>query len=78
MEYMEASLADLIAMHEDEPQINEAQIARVARETLKALIYLHSLQRIHRDVRSDNILLDASGEIKLGIIKYFHNNPIYI
>ncbi|CAG8523924.1 10445_t:CDS:10 [Diversispora eburnea] len=65
MEYMEVSLADLIAMYEDELQINELQIALVARETLKALIYLSSLQRIHRDVRSDNILLNAWGDIKI-------------
>ncbi|RHZ78752.1 hypothetical protein Glove_156g86 [Diversispora epigaea] len=65
MEYMEVSLADLIAMYEDELQISELQIALVARETLKALIYLSSLQRIHRDVRSDNILLNAWGDIKI-------------
>ena len=63
---MEVSLADIISMHSDGPRINEFQIARVAREILKALTYLHSLDRIHRDVRSDNILLNAKGDIKLG------------
>ncbi|PKC06968.1 hypothetical protein RhiirA5_418855 [Rhizophagus irregularis] len=65
MECMEVSLADIISMHSDGPRINEFQIARVAREILKALTYLHSLNRIHRDVRSDNILLNAKGDIKL-------------
>ncbi len=66
MECMEVSLADIISIHSDGPRMNEFQIARVAREILKALTYLHSLNRIHRDVRSDNILLNAKGDIKLG------------
>ncbi|CAG8457462.1 13291_t:CDS:2 [Gigaspora rosea] len=65
MEFMEVSLADLIAMYPDEPRMNELQIAFVSREILKALVYLHSLQRIHRDVRSDNVLLNVRGDIKL-------------
>ena len=66
MEYMEVSLADLISIYQDGSRISEFHIARVAREILKALTYLHSLNRIHRDVRSDNILLNAKGDIKLG------------
>ncbi|CAG8784076.1 30809_t:CDS:2, partial [Racocetra persica] len=62
MEFMEVSLADLIA---DELQMSEPQIALVTREILKALTYLHSQRRIHRDVRSDNVLLNARGDIKL-------------
>lgn len=33
---------------------------------VKALIYIHSLKRIHRDIKSDNILLGKNGEVKLG------------
>ncbi|CAG8521525.1 15025_t:CDS:10, partial [Cetraspora pellucida] len=62
MEFMEVSLADLIA---NELQMSELQIALVTQEILKALTYLHGQRRIHRDVRSDNVLLNARGDIKL-------------
>jgi len=51
-------------------QMNEAQIARVTRETLKALVYIHSQHRIHRDIKSDNILLNEKGEIKIADFGY--------
>ncbi|RKP14379.1 kinase-like domain-containing protein, partial [Piptocephalis cylindrospora] len=65
MEYMDAgALTDLIC---DDPayRLQEAEMARVAKEVLKALQYLHEHERIHRDVKSDNILLSSRGEVKL-------------
>lgn len=37
----------------------------MCRETLTALVYIHSLHRIHRDIKSDNILLNLKGEVKI-------------
>jgi serine/threonine protein kinase len=65
MECMDVSLADIISI-DSEPRMQELHIARVARDTLRALCRIHKLNRIHRDIRSDNILLNMRGEIKLG------------
>ena len=37
----------------------------IIQQILKALSYMHSKYVIHRDVKSDNILLNYEGEVKL-------------
>ncbi|KAI8336502.1 kinase-like domain-containing protein [Blakeslea trispora] len=64
MEYMDVSLADIISLDEG-PRMREEQIARIARDILRGLCRMHRLNRIHRDIRSDNILLNTRGEVKL-------------
>lgn len=44
---------------------SEEHVAYILRETCKALVHLHKNHIIHRDVRGNNILIAASGEIKL-------------
>eukprot|EP01099_Mayorella_cantabrigiensis_P005390 TRINITY_DN430_c0_g1_i2.p1 TRINITY_DN430_c0_g1~~TRINITY_DN430_c0_g1_i2.p1 ORF type:complete len:382 (-),score=92.76 TRINITY_DN430_c0_g1_i2:16-1161(-) len=43
----------------------ESQIAYVAREMLKALDFLHEKQLIHRDLKSANVMMSVTGEIKI-------------
>ncbi|KAI8819942.1 kinase-like domain-containing protein [Fimicolochytrium jonesii] len=62
MEFMEGGpLTDII----DTNTLNEAQIAAICCETIKGLHHLHRRNIIHRDIKSDNVLLDADGHVKI-------------
>jgi serine/threonine protein kinase len=62
MEYMEGgSLTDVVTAN----LMTEGQIAAVSRETAQGLEHLHRHGVIHRDIKSDNVLLSLNGDIKL-------------
>jgi len=69
MELMDGCLTDVL---EQFPKValDERQIALVCRETLKSLSYIHNSHRVHRDIKSDNILLNSRGEIKIADFGY--------
>ena len=45
--------------------MKEPDIAYVCKELTNALSWLHSRNCIHRDIKSDNILLGSEGQVKL-------------
>lgn len=62
MEFMEGgALTDIVT----NSRMDEVQIATVCKACLKALAFLHANGVIHRDIKSDSILLSHDGKVKL-------------
>ncbi|XP_066559945.1 serine/threonine-protein kinase PAK 4 [Amia ocellicauda] len=62
MEFLEGGALTDIVTH---TRMNEEQIAAVCVSVLKALSVLHTQGVIHRDIKSDSILLTHDGRVKL-------------
>lgn len=50
--------------------MTEEQIATVCKQCLTALAFLHSEGVIHRDIKSDSILLGADGTVSWWLLLY--------
>jgi len=71
MELMDGGcLTDVLEQYSNGIHLTEVQIAHVCLQTLKSLFYIHNCHRIHRDIKSDNILLNSKGEVKVADFGY--------
>ncbi|ODN75339.1 hypothetical protein L202_06515 [Cryptococcus amylolentus CBS 6039] len=62
MEFMEGgALTDVI----ENNKLTEDQIAAICLETCRGLQHLHSRAIIHRDIKSDNLLMNSLGQVKI-------------
>lgn len=62
------ALTDMVV--ENAGKLTEEICAYILRETLYGLDFLHSKSIIHRDIKSDNILFNTEGDIKLADFGY--------
>ena len=68
VEHMEgATLAEVVVAN----LMTEGQIAAVSRETCQGLDHLHRHGVIHREIKTNNVLLSMDGDIKLGTSRPF-------
>ena len=56
---------ELFEILEDDKNLPESEIRKLAQQLVQALYYLHSNRIIHRDMKPQNILISSNGVIKL-------------
>ncbi|KAJ2915100.1 hypothetical protein MD484_g5300, partial [Candolleomyces efflorescens] len=65
MELMERSLADVISLVDQGLMLQDRTMARFASDILRGLEYLEQHNIAHRDIRSDNLLVNKAGVLKI-------------
>ncbi|XP_064620244.1 serine/threonine-protein kinase TAO1-B-like isoform X2 [Lineus longissimus] len=63
MEYCLGSASDIVEVHKK--PLKEEEISAISNDALIGLEYLHSQNKIHRDIKAGNILLTENGTVKL-------------
>lgn len=63
MELMSCSVFNLL--YNTTAGLSEGNAVRIAKECLEGLVYLHSKNYMHRDIKCENILLSRNGQVKL-------------
>ncbi|CAD8055051.1 unnamed protein product [Paramecium sonneborni] len=61
----EFAQGELYEILEDDHNLPESEVRKIAQQLVRALHYLHSNRIIHRDMKPQNILLSANGVVKL-------------
>lgn len=55
----------LYLMQLDDGPLEEQEIAFILQQVLRALVYVHTQQRVHRDIKAANVLLSVAGAVKI-------------
>ena len=63
LEIMDCSLLDILEKYYD--KWSEGVVKYILWQGLRGLDFLHKMNIIHRDIKSDNILVNTSGAVKL-------------
>ena len=61
----EYAQGELFQILEDDKELPEDEVQKIAKQLVQALHYLHSQRIIHRDMKPQNILIGAQGTVKL-------------
>ena len=69
VEYMDRKSLTQIAINQYK-NINENILIYIIHEVLTGLKYIHKYGKIHRDIKSDNILINSQGNIKIADFGY--------
>lgn len=69
IEYMDYGALNHFIAHYGK-MIEERVITYIIREILKGLHSIHKRRQVHRDLKSDNILINRKGDIKIGDFGY--------
>lgn len=77
----EFAQGELFEILEDDRNLPENEVRKIAQQLVHALYYLHSHRIIHRDMKPQNILISANGIVKLcdfGFARSMSTNTIVL
>jgi len=77
----EFAQGELFEILEDDRNLPENEVRKIAQQLVHALYYLHSHRIIHRDMKPQNILISANGIVKLcdfGFARSMSSNTIVL
>ena len=64
-EHVSGSLFNLLHLKKTVVELSLPQRIKIARDSALAFLYMHSLEIVHRDIKSHNILIDQNLNVKV-------------
>lgn len=77
----EFAQGELFEILEDDKNLPEPEVRKIAQQLVQSLHYLHSNRIIHRDMKPQNILISANGTVKLcdfGFARAMSSNTVVL